>query len=316
MFFMSITSFPADFLMLPRPLIYLGATLLLLRVWRAVWRVLTSHTLSQISVWICWLSLLLRAGRNKILSPFICRSYHLFFMFFLWPGSQAFRPSHISLPLQSPVFHFISLFLFLPSSFSPECRCIPPLPLPFTPSQDKQPLYWGMSAICSKRLLDGVQTWVSEGRKAYKFSTFSQSLPLFFIFLGRRYPPFFFLQALSRLHPSLKTDTWAPKHPTINALFNVPPFPTTLTRKSSNSLLVRTFHHPCLINTQRENQTVLVPLPASSSTRERRSNTQRTFDDSVTKHSQIGVCLSLRCLEKLYQSGDLKWTFLSRQGFM
>lgn len=267
------------------------------------------HTLSLRSLFgsagclCCW-----ELEKQNIIPVYLPK---LSFIFHVFPTARfpsVSSLSYLSSFTQSQVFHFISLFLFLPSSFSPECRCIPPLPLPFAPSQDKQPLYWGMSAICSKRLLDAVQTWVSEGRKAYKFSTFSQSLPLFFIFLGRRYP-IFFLQALSQLHPSLKTDTWAPKHPTINALLYVLPFPTTLTRKSSNYLLVRTFHHPCLINTQRENQTVLTPLPVSSSTRERRSNTQHNFGDPVTKHSQIGVCLSLRCLEKLHQCDDLHWMF-------
>lgn len=197
-FFMPLTSFPADVLTLPRPLVYLGATLLLLRVWRAVLACLDfTHSLSDLCLDLLVVFVAESLEKQNIIPVYLPK---LSFIFHVFPTARfpsVSSPSYLSSFAQSPVFHFISLFLCLPSAFSPECRCIPPLPLPFTPSQDKQPLYWGMSAICSKRLLDAVQTRVSEGRKAYKFSTFSQSLPLFFIFLGRRYPTFFFFSRLS-----------------------------------------------------------------------------------------------------------------------
>lgn len=55
------------------------------------------------------------------------------------------------------------------------------------------------------KFLDAVQSWVPKGRRDYKFSAFSQSLPLFFICLGLRCS-FFPHPTLSRLvHLSLET---------------------------------------------------------------------------------------------------------------
>lgn len=119
--------------------------------------------------------------RSKILALIICWNCNLFC---LVPKHLI---SHLP-PPHPPAVHLSVPVFVLP--LLPDIRCIP---LPFTPSQDKQPLFWGMSAICSEKLLDAVQAWVSEGRKAYKFSAFSQSLPLFFISLSRR-DSFFFLQ--------------------------------------------------------------------------------------------------------------------------
>lgn len=55
---------------------------------------------------------------------------------------------------QSQILLSISLFLFFSSSSSSLSQAFfaSLFSLPFTPSQDKQPLFWGMSAICSKKL--------------------------------------------------------------------------------------------------------------------------------------------------------------------
>lgn len=144
--------------------------------------------------------------RRKILFPYICRSCHLIFIFF---DIMSNRPVHLYIfwsPPSLPGFSYASLLS---------------LSLSFTPSQDKQPLFGGMSAICSKKLtkfLDAVQSSVPEGRGDYKFSAFSQSLPLFFIFLGLSPSLFFFSSNSLTTRTCLAWNSVIPRFVSFDAL--------------------------------------------------------------------------------------------------
>lgn len=83
----------------------------------------------------------------------ICQSCH-FCLIVLFPGISSPVPLHVSLSSR------LSLHLS---------------PLSSTPSQDKQPLFWGMSAICSKKLTRSwmlISIWVSNGRETFKILCF------------------------------------------------------------------------------------------------------------------------------------------------
>lgn len=102
------------------------------------------HTLfSQISGRICRFAFVAESWRNKILSPLICSSYRLFLCILCGQGSQASRPSRISLPSHKLKFSsFISLFVFFRPPRSSRTSLHPSAhSTPVAPSQDKQPLY-------------------------------------------------------------------------------------------------------------------------------------------------------------------------------
>lgn len=166
-----------------------------------------THSLSDLCLALL-VVLVAESWGNKILSPFICRSYHLFFMFFLRPGSQVFRPSRISLPLHNLKFSILSLC---------SCFCPPPSPqnvvaslLSLCPS-----LHPKINNLCTEACQLFVQKgfWMPfrpgspRGGKLTNLVLFHNPFLCFSFFLVGATLIFFFLQALSRLHPSLKTDT-------------------------------------------------------------------------------------------------------------
>lgn len=330
---MSVTYSPADSI----PLLCLWAPLLFMCLWRTVWHVLTSHSNRFILTLNLCLDLLgclccCEFEKQNIISVYLSKLSFVFGVLgicFVFIARFPSISSLFCLPFfaQSQILLFISLFLFLPSSFF-QTFVASLFSLPFTPSQDKQPLYWGMSAICSKKLLDAVQTWVPEGREAYKFSAFSQSLPLFFISLGLLYS--FFSSKSHDFISHLKSsdslcELQCPATFMLNFVFLLflPIWPYRVLKFPSCSLNAdlfsgSNFHHSSQINTQRENQTpVLMPLSSLCQVPWRVTLKHTThFSDSVAKHSQFGICLSLSCLGKLFQCNDLKWTFLWRQGCM
>lgn len=121
-----------------------------------VWRVLTSHcwgfTLKSLFGSAACLGC--RASGQHVLFLLVCQSCH-FCLIVQFPRNSSPVPLHV--PLSSKFSLHLS-------------------PLSSAPSQDKQPLFWGMSAICSKEL---IRSWmlISSGSlmggKLSKFCVFT-----------------------------------------------------------------------------------------------------------------------------------------------
>lgn len=286
-------------------------------VWSTVWHVLTSHILTLslcldllvVLIFRLLGSLLLWVWEAKYYS---CRSAETVICFFLSPGSHA---SHLS------SFCLVFLLHNLKSSCPSLCSCLRPpsslshaflaslFSLPFTPSQDKQPLFRGMSAICSKKLTSFWTPFRSGSPKGGKITNLVlfHNLPLCFSFF-LVYAALFSPPTLSRLvHLSLEPewfqDVWVSTPCHLYVWPFVPPSPTSLTIQSPRIpvLFVKAdlfsfgnFHHSPLTNTRGENwAAVLIALGSPvSSTFGNRAQTHNThFSDSAAKRSHFGICL-------------------------
>ena len=241
-----------------------------------------------------------------------CRSAEtvICFCFIAWFPciSSLFFLSCISFA-QSQILLSISLFLFAPPSFLSHAFLASLFSLPFTPSQDKQPLFRGMSAICSKKLTSFWTPFRSGSPKGGKITNLVlfHNLPLCFSFF-LVYAALFSPPTLSRLvHLSLEPewfqDVWVSTPCHLYVWPFVPPSLTSLTIQSPRIPILfvkadlfsfRNFHHSSLINTRGENRApVLIALgsPVSSTFGSRAQTHNTHFSDSAAKHSHFGICL-------------------------
>lgn len=176
---------------------------------------------------------------------------------------------------QSQILLSIFLFLFLHPPLLSQAFLASLSSLPFTPSQDKQPLFWGMSAICSKKLTSFWMLFRAKSQKGGKitnlvlFHNLSLCFSFFLVYAALFFSSFNSLTTWTSLTGPSRNfpDSWVstPFHLYVWPCFQpvwphrVFRFPTCLLEP--DLFCVRNFHHSSPINTWGENRTrVLRPL--------------------------------------------------------